>query len=80
MGALALAGLTLSRTQCLKKYAVSLQSRYDAAADVLRPCLKILTRSFVNHIRQSFRSAKLHDLGFLIHAGARFPTSCLSCA
>ena len=36
--------------------------------------LKILTHSFVDHIRQSWRSAKLHDFLFLIHAVRfRFP-------
>jgi hypothetical protein len=57
----------LSRTHCHENYAVSLQSLYNAAADVLRPCLKILTRSFVNYSRQCLRNAKLHDLLLPIH-------------
>jgi hypothetical protein len=39
--------------------------------------LKILTRSFVDHIRQTRRSAKLQDLLFLIYAFA--PVSWFSC-
>src|ERR1700751_3826888 len=42
-------GSTVSRIQCLKIHAVSAQLFYNAAADVFRPCLKILTRGFVNH-------------------------------
>jgi hypothetical protein len=61
----------LSRTQCLKNYAVSFQFLDNAAADILTSGLKIPGRSLVNHIRQYLRSAKLHDLGFLIPADIR---------
>jgi hypothetical protein len=50
-----------------KLHAVRPQLFYDAAADVLATRLEIPACSFVDHFRQTRRSAKLHQLRFVLH-------------